>query len=408
MSAYNSHQLISTHLKGSAGGPPRRLWKAPSTGYNESLIQNQQSSAALTTYEERRGHQDSVRQNCLLEPPRAFNISSSDSDSEILDRALRFTTEAPPPYESIAPLSRPLAVPQVIHGRGNPFSRIWAPELQNHGITEREFLEFIDNLNVVATANPPLQILGLVGGVLGNVPHHWVQLAGLAVRTTAAVGTAAVTKGRTERFMIRVNNDYFGPRGLKATISSSEAMRHALGLPEHEPLLAPLFNGNKQMSTQERKLNAVRPYIMAITLDVPPPSEQTTVLAKMSARQVQRQLKSYEKKAQKDRQKFLMESERDPATGSPVHYTQRKKYLKESNKLDKEVEKINRKAEKELFEGKDHPDKIECERAKELRKVDKERKKLDKEEKEESDDDKEAKKAPKTLWILIENLDYSQ
>jgi hypothetical protein len=411
MAPLEYQQYSSNHAGISSGHASHRLQKKHPQIYEDPPQYTQQAAAAPPFQQHQPDYRPKYQNmgNQAYPPSHASQSRSSDgenSDSEILEQALDFTKAVPLSHSIIAPLSRPLAIPQTSHGRGKPFSRIWAPELQNQAIAEKEFLEFIDNLNVVATANIPLQVLNLAGSIVGMVPHHWFQLAGLAVQATAAAGTAAVTKGRTEMYMKKVNQNYFAPRRLRARIASSEEMSLTLGIPLDEPLVTPLSTDSVTVSSQERKLNAVRPYMPDITLDVPPPSEQTTALAKMSAGQVERQSKRYEKNVQKNRRKMLEESELDPYTGQPVPYTQQSKYLKESRKLDKEVDKVNRKANKELSKGKDSLEKIERERNKEMGKIEKDRRKLDKEFKEkENEDDKEAEKAPKTLWILIENLE---
>ncbi|KAE9373023.1 hypothetical protein N431DRAFT_289060, partial [Stipitochalara longipes BDJ] len=207
-------------------------------------------------------------------------------------------------------LPRPIAVPQTTHGRGQSFLRAWAPCLEAHNISQTDFLAFIDNLNIVSTANPPLQVLDLAGGFLGMVPHHWAQLAGTAVQASAKLGTALVSKSRTDMYMKEVDEKMFKPRGLKVSIALVEAMRRILRVPDTQPLLAPLTRETMQMSTVERELLAVREYNAVLELGVPRPMEQTTILAKLSARQVEGLAKKNQKKAVKDREKALEKKEK--------------------------------------------------------------------------------------------------
>jgi len=64
------------------------------------------------------------------------------------------------------------------------------------------------------------------------------------------------------------------------------------------------------MSSFKRSLLAVRPFCSPMTLDVPPPAPQTTMLAKMSAKQVERQGKKNEQKVMKEREKALKREEK--------------------------------------------------------------------------------------------------
>lgn len=99
------------------------------------------------------------------------------SDDEILDQALEFAAHPPPAYTSIPRLTRPVVVPQISNGIGMPYSRAWAPALLDHGISMEEFVEFIDNLNIVSTGSPPLKVIDAVGGMLG-----WCRITGSRLR----------------------------------------------------------------------------------------------------------------------------------------------------------------------------------------------------------------------------------
>jgi hypothetical protein len=115
------------------------------------------------------------------------------SDDEVLDQALEFAAHPPPAYTSIPRLARPVAVPQI-----------------SNGISMEEFVEFIDNLNIVSTGSPPLKVIDAVSGMLGMVPYHWFALAGGWTQGLAKLGTAAVSKGRADRYMKRANEEFFG------------------------------------------------------------------------------------------------------------------------------------------------------------------------------------------------------
>lgn len=348
-------------------------------------------------------------------PRRASRSSFSDSDlpsptdEQFLDQATGFTQHLPPPSYCPSPLPTPVAVPQTIPGIGQPFARAWAPSLSGHSITVTDFVEFIDNLNVVKTANPPLQILDLVGGVLGMVPHHWFLLAGIGVQAVAKIGTAAVSKGRTELYMRKVNREYFEPRGLKVAIASRDAMATAMKLPEGAGMLAPLTTENENVSMMERRLEGLRPYMAELDFDVPPPTQQTGILAKMSAGQVKRQVKKADKKAVKKRKDVFKEERKVSKDVDKLH----REYEKEMKKLDKEEEKEKRETAKEARkDGGKKAEKAERKLEKELGKIEKERakvereleKKTGKETSKPQEKDKEVKQAKKVLWILIENI----
>ncbi|KUJ11339.1 uncharacterized protein LY89DRAFT_625896, partial [Mollisia scopiformis] len=188
---------------------------------------------------------------------------------------------------------------------GGSFLRAWAPMLRSHDISIVQFIAFIDNLNVVSTASPPLQAMSLAGGVLGMVPHHWAMIAGNVIQTTANLGTFAVSKGRTELYMREVNEKMFKPRGLKVSIAKTEAIRSVLRVPTGRPMLPPLNAQTVQMGIAERVLLQLWPYNAVLDLNVPPPAEQTTMLAKLSAKQIAAQAKRNQSKLIKKHEKDL-------------------------------------------------------------------------------------------------------
>lgn len=61
-------------------------------------------------------------------------------------------------------------------------------------------------------------------------PHHWAQAASFGIGMAAGVGTAAVTRIRTQRFLEAVNRDFFGPRGLKVSICKGHDLAPRIGV----------------------------------------------------------------------------------------------------------------------------------------------------------------------------------
>lgn len=215
------------------------------------------------------------------------------------------------------------------------------------------------------------------------VPCHWAAIAGAAIQTTAQLGTAVVSKSRTDMYMKEVNEKMFKSRGLKVGIASAEAMRAILHVPGTQPVLAPLANETVKMNTVERELLAMRPYNAVLELDVSKPAEQTTMLAKLSARQVEVQIKKHHQKALEGREKAL------------------KKEGKRERKNEKRAEKRDRKGERKHGKKDENSesdtgdgaagsgrDQAEYSRQRERR----------------GKKGEEEKNAEKALWIVVENL----
>jgi hypothetical protein len=103
-----------------------------------------------------------------------FDLDSTEAfpaaitDDEVLTEALKFAQRRPVfPGGFIPRLEKPVVVPQVRNGVGMPFVRAFSEALEPFDINQVEWLAFVDSLNVVATANPPLQVLDLVGNIVG-------------------------------------------------------------------------------------------------------------------------------------------------------------------------------------------------------------------------------------------------
>jgi hypothetical protein len=227
------------------------------------------------------------------------------------------------------------------------------------------------------------------------VPHHWATIGGFAIQTSAQLGTAAVSKGRTEMYMKEMNEKFFVPRKLKIAIASGEAVGAVVGLPRGGPILAPVTGETMQIGTVERSLEVMKGYTANLDFNIPPPAEQTTMLAKMSARQIERQGEKNEKKMLKEREKAWKKEEKERLKILERQEKERESRLRGSDR-DSGEEDTGPKTRRELKREKSRERK---ERRKEKRVEKKEEKKHGK-----RGQNKEAEKAEKLLWILIENL----
>jgi hypothetical protein len=269
---------------------------------------------------------------------------------------------------------------------------------------------------------------------IGFVPYHWAQAAGAGIQVAAGVGTAAVAAIRTKKFLGRSNEEYFSPRGLKVSLKKDEEVASIVGFPSNQRLLAPVDIGpNSVISMRDRRMAALGPYIAPLTTDVPPPTTQRNILDKIAAKQVDKTTEKKEKGLRKKQRKAQQKQEsieRLRENGYNIHNEHHEVYIDDGSssdsdsstdsaeskiaKLDREIKKINRKADAELLEkGSSKAAKIEHERSKELAKVQREKdkrerkinKKLGKaQEKGQKRDSKNEKKVIKMEYIVIESL----
>ena len=361
---------------------------------------------------------------------RSSSVSSNaggeaeEDDAAILDEALDFARhrDAPPPPAYMPRLMKPVAIPQVSPKMGSPFLRAYSEVLSAHSIRLEEFVQFVDNFNILVTGSPPLAALNTVGNALRFVPNHWAQLAGGITQVVSGVATYAVIKTRCARFVKCSNTEFFEPRGLKVQVKSTEDMAKICGVSLQDVMVQPLRPDDDiaGLGPLTRRLKAVEGPVAPLSLNVPPPAEQTQILARLSQKQSEATRKKMEKKTLKGRQKAL---EKIPGGEGKATKNERKKN-KELAKLEEEIAKVEAKAAKEMQKAmKEKPgkrdekmDKVERERQKELAKIQEEQEKVSRKTDKESrkgqknyqKDDKEIKASKKGLWILVRNVDEAR
>ncbi|OAP65140.1 hypothetical protein AYL99_01112 [Fonsecaea erecta] len=328
-------------------------------------------------------------------------------------------------------LGKPIAIPATLARYGSPFLRAYPPSLAQYHISPTLFLSFLDTLNRVAVKSPPLQVLSLAGNIVGQVPSATAQIVGGVVNLTAEVSAGVIQHGRTEIELRRANADIFNPRGLKVEIAKTEALARLVGmdgvldadgkLNKKAALLLPLDGvgdadgqgGDDELSGQQRRLDAMRPWIAELDItpqQVPDIDVPTNAMSRLHVKMNERDRRSGEKKLVEKRNKVQAEYAKEAA--------------KAQRGFDREMAKINRDLDKNLRDVDDKlaeatrknksrdVAKLERERQKVLDKYDRERRKeegeLQKEmrgaERERMKDDKEEKNMRKLNWLVIREL----
>ena len=183
------------------------------------------------------------------------------------------------------------------------------------------------------------------------------------MNVAAGAGSAAVCAIRTKSFLEKVNQEYFAPRGLKASVCKDEELRNKIGYFESLPEVA---ENAEAMTLGRRQVEALGKGIAPLEFDVPPPSEQTSALDKMSAKQMEWRLKKLEKKTQKQKEKEQRKAAEFAGSNPPAPYGGSSGYqsgydsnwqeaqklqeerLKEQEKMEKKKEKAEKKDNKRI------------------------------------------------------------
>ncbi|KAJ6160671.1 hypothetical protein N7470_004067 [Penicillium chermesinum] len=102
--------------------------------------------------------------------------------------------------------------------RSRGFIRAYAPILQNAGITQDAFMDFVDDLNSAVEPNGLIQALNLasLAGIAIASPAAIALSIGIQLATN--IGDEVHSRTKTNSFIDKVNRDFFAPRGLVAAV----------------------------------------------------------------------------------------------------------------------------------------------------------------------------------------------
>ncbi|TGO52103.1 hypothetical protein BOTNAR_0335g00140 [Botryotinia narcissicola] len=143
---------------------------------------------------------------------------STQDANELVDVFVR--NHPPPAYSAEKPkLPCPVILPQRRpRDKKRGFVRAYAPVLEDCGIDQASFLDFLKTFYYASKSSPWLQVINAAAGIVGFVPGPITM--GVSIATQFAVGVAMElqSRSRTNTFLDRINNEYFMPRGLYCLI----------------------------------------------------------------------------------------------------------------------------------------------------------------------------------------------
>jgi hypothetical protein len=151
-------------------------------------------------------------------------------------------------------LDLPIVIPRVCRNPraraviGKPFHRAYAPVLSEFGISEEQFLTFIDELNLAKMGHPKvfgsMMTIGSVVHAAGYFdPTGITSLTGRSIHLAgklAALSSASGPMSRKSMFLKEMNETLFNPKGLSVSLISSKKLRPFLGLAPDRALTASL------------------------------------------------------------------------------------------------------------------------------------------------------------------------
>jgi hypothetical protein len=126
---------------------------------------------------------------------------------------------ARPPLHPAGQLALPVIITQRRpESRTKGFVRAYSPLLDQVGIDQTTFLDFLDNLNKSLAPSPWIQAINLAAFAGQMVPEPFTIMISIAVKMVADAASEIHSRSKTNRFLDEVNESFFAPRGLVALI----------------------------------------------------------------------------------------------------------------------------------------------------------------------------------------------
>lgn len=164
---------------------------------------------------------DEAQEDLVREANQASvaNTQGDPSDvSALADDFIRTQRSEEPPVP-IGRLDLPVVITQRRpKARTRGFIQAYAPLLENAGIDQPAFLDFINKLNKAVQPNPWIQAINLATLAAQNVPEPITLAISIATKMAADAAAEVHSRTKTNAFLDKTNEEYFKPRGLVALL----------------------------------------------------------------------------------------------------------------------------------------------------------------------------------------------
>jgi hypothetical protein len=148
----------------------------------------------------------------VIEPPY-----TADEEEHAVESFLQHHSS--PSGQAYLPLSLPVLIAQRRPGRrSRGFVRAYAPVLDEVGINQAAFLDFIDHLNKAVMPNGLIQALNLASLAALHAPEPVTLAVAISLQVATRTADAVQSRVQTNRFLDKMNHSFFGPRGLVALV----------------------------------------------------------------------------------------------------------------------------------------------------------------------------------------------
>ncbi|KAF5567405.1 hypothetical protein FPHYL_3308 [Fusarium phyllophilum] len=125
---------------------------------------------------------------------------------------------------------RPLILPQIAFGAGEPFLRGYSSEISRYGISRDQLLRVVDEINVARTPNPEVQLFQMGAGIAGWFVPGVASIGLLAGQAGVGVATAFGHASIVSKALLKANRELFAPNGLEICIIKTQDLDTELGI----------------------------------------------------------------------------------------------------------------------------------------------------------------------------------
>ena len=133
----------------------------------------------------------------------------------------------PPHPANHEPLPCPVIIPQRRpRTKSRGFVKAYAPVLQNVGIDQATWMDFLETFHKASQASPVFGAILVAGHLIGYVPSVAAMVASTLVQAAAIGAIVVQSRSRTNTFLDDINERFFRPRGLYVLLVLYHGERH--------------------------------------------------------------------------------------------------------------------------------------------------------------------------------------
>ncbi|KAJ2976238.1 hypothetical protein NQ176_g5065 [Zarea fungicola] len=200
---------------------------------------------------------------------------------------------------------RPLILPQIAYGDGQPFLRGYSAELSRYNMSLESFVQVVDRINVAILPSPENQLFQKGANVAGFFLPGAAGIALSVGQVAVGLGAAAGYSSKVSSALSEANTNTFFPLGLELCIGTSADVDSIVGINTG------LSRPSPGTMLPEERLEYYNGLVAPLSIILPPErqggrQEPIALLGnQLSQRNNEKKVRKAEKKLQKGKTKQL-------------------------------------------------------------------------------------------------------